>query len=104
MNIPDVFQQLAVYFHQDADTAYKNLEELVHNALYSYTIEQRQALKDFMYELTSGNYDETQLREVWLRSKAEVLPFWGSEGSCAEFLLNLRRLVENDVPPSRQRS
>jgi hypothetical protein len=104
MNLPDVFQQLAVYFHQDVDTAYANLEELVHNALYSYTVEQRQALKDFMDELTSGNYDEAQLREIWLRSKAEVLPFWGNEGSCSEFLSHLRKLVENDLPPQGRRS
>lgn len=99
MRLPDVFQQLTIYFHQDVDTAYETPEELVHNALYAYTAEQRQALKDFMGELTSGKYDETQLREIWLTSKAEVLPFWGDEGSCTEFLQYLRGLIEMDEPP-----
>jgi hypothetical protein len=99
MKLPDVFQQLTIFFHQDLDPEYDTPEELVHNALYSYSPAERQALKDYMKELTDGRYDETQLREIWLKSKAEVLPFWGDEGSCAEFLKYLRKLVEEDVPP-----
>lgn len=101
MKLPDVFQGLTLFFHQDIDTAFKNLEELVHLALFSYSPAERQALKDYMKELTDGRYDETQLREIWLKSKAEVLPFWGDEGSCTECLIYLLKLIEEDVPPNR---
>ncbi len=90
-----------VRFHQDVDTAYDSIEELVHNALYSCTAQERQTLKDFMSELLSGKYDEMQLREVWLKSKADVLPFWGDEGNCTEVLKYLQGAIEADKPPAK---
>ena len=54
-----------------------------------------------MKELTDGRYDEMQLREIWLKSRAEVVPLWDDEGNCTEFLKYLRELVEKDVPPER---
>lgn len=101
MDLPKEFQQLTLYFHQDLDLAYESLEELVHNALCGFKEEERRALEEYMNELTSGKHDEQQLRDIWMKSKAEVLPFWGDEGSCSEFLKSLRRLVENDNPSGK---
>jgi len=87
-----------VCFHQDVDTVYDSIEELVHEAMYPFTAQERQTLKDFMSELLSGKYDEMQLREIWMKSKADVLPFWGDEGNCTEALKELQGAIEADKP------
>jgi hypothetical protein len=99
MTLPAPFRRFTSFFHQDIDIAYTSPEALVDEALRDFTPQERQALKDYMKELTDGKYDEMQLREIWLKSRAEVVPLWDEEGNCTEFLKYLRELVEKDVPP-----
>lgn len=102
MKLPKSFLEFTDFFDQDVDTSFETPEELVHIALYGLTPAGRQELKDFMSELLSGKYDETQLREIWLKSKAQVLPFWGDEGSCMECLQYFQGLIEKDEPTTRE--
>jgi hypothetical protein len=101
MTLPPPFQKFTSYFHQDIDTVYESPEELVHEALYDFTPQDRQALKEYMAELLSGKFDEMQLREIWDRSRAEVSPFRGDEGDCTGFLKYFQRLIEADMPQPR---
>ena len=81
MSFPTLFQGLTLFFHQDIDIAYKSLEALVTRLYQTSRRQERQALKDYMKELTDGRYDETQLREIWLKSRAEVCLFGEMRGT-----------------------
>ncbi|WP_363346160.1 hypothetical protein [Methylocystis echinoides] len=89
MRIPAEFLTFTVFFHQDVHLFFPN-GGLIEDAIANTPEENLGVIKQSLEELNSGRYDEAQLRSIWRETKAEISPFRGEEGSCTEFLKELR--------------
>jgi hypothetical protein len=94
MPIPPEFMRFTDFFHQDFDAFFPDGTGLIEDAISNTPKNDLIAIKRFLDELTSGKYDEAQLRIIWRSTNAEISPFRGQEGSCTDFLRELRSLLE----------
>jgi hypothetical protein len=91
--IPEEFNTIVEFLVPDIQYLYPNVEDLFDTRLQEMTTAQRNIVKNYLDELLSGKYQEEDLRVMWRASEARLLPFWGDEGSCAEFLKIMRSRV-----------
>jgi hypothetical protein len=91
MHIPIEFMKFTDFFHQDFDLFFSDGTGLIEDAISNTPAQDLIAIKTFLDELlTSGKYNEAQLRAIWRSTNAEISPFRGPDGSCTEFLNELR--------------
>jgi hypothetical protein len=90
MHIPEEFVTLTAFFHQDFDLIFPDGEGLIEDAINHTPAEQRSVIKEYLDHLLSGKYSENELRLIWKSTRAEISPFRGNEGSCADFLRLIR--------------
>jgi hypothetical protein len=90
MHIPEEFVTFTAFFHQDFDLMFPDGNGLIEDAINHTSPEQRNVIKEYLDDLLSGKYSETELRHIWKTTRAEISPFRGNEGSCADFLKLIR--------------
>jgi|WetSurMetagenome_2_1015567.scaffolds.fasta_scaffold1146189_1 hypothetical protein len=90
MSIPQAFIQFTAFFHQDFDLLFPEGEGLIEDAIAHTALDDQKVIKNYLDELLSGKFSEDELRTIWRSTRAEISPFRGSNGSCAEFLKLIR--------------
>jgi hypothetical protein len=94
MNIPIAFLKFTEFFHQDFDLFYSDEKSLIEDAIGNTPSDDLSSIRNFLDELLSGKYSEAELRSIWRDTTAEISPFRGQEGSCTDFLKDLRSYFE----------
>jgi hypothetical protein len=90
MSIPDEFNKLCVWFHQDAWTHFATTEQVIDDAISHLTDLERKVVRDYLDELLSGKLNEKELQRIWRASKAGISISSGQEGDSSSFLRRIR--------------
>ena len=95
MPIPDAFRVLCRSFYQGVGEIYSSADEIIRSAVNELTAEQKQIVKGYIDELTSGEYDEERLWNIWEEAGARIRITDGTPGMSARFLGMIRAVLEN---------
>ncbi len=87
---PEEFNTLTAYFIPHADEIYTSVEEIIDDGWQELSAQQQKVARDFLDEILSGTYTESQLRAIWRASRAAISPFRGRQGDCRKLLELIR--------------
>ena len=68
LDIPQAWMQLGGYMHQDFFEQFKTLGEGIKDFSCTISESDRNQLRDFLIQLSNGNYSDQQLAEIWIKS------------------------------------
>lgn len=92
--IPPEFNKIVREYFPGVEEIHSSDEDLLDEVLGTLTDSERAIARDYLDELLTGKYSEEDLRTLWRASQARLLPFWGEEGSCTEFLQFMRSRMD----------
>jgi hypothetical protein len=93
MPVPDEFNRLCVWFHQDAWAHFATTEQVIADAISNLNDSQRKVVRAYLDELLSGKYTEEELQCIWRTTSAGVSISSGQEGDSARFLRMVRSAI-----------
>jgi hypothetical protein len=93
MLIPDEFNRLCAWFHQDAWTHFETTEQVIADAVSHLSDNQRKVVRAYLDELLSGKHTEEELQHIWRATSAGIAISSGREGDSARFLLIVRAAI-----------
>ena len=68
LDIPQAWMQIGGYMHQDFFEQFKTLGEGIKDFSCTISESDRSRLREFLIQLSNGNYLDQQLAEIWSRS------------------------------------
>ncbi|MGJ0510412.1 MAG: hypothetical protein ACR652_25480 [Methylocystis sp.] len=101
---PPEFNQLTAFFLQYADEIYASVEEMIDDGWRSLTPTQQRSARAFLDQIQSGDYSETELREIWRASKAALQPMRGRRSNCRKLFEVMRarhEVIKDPVAPQQ---
>lgn len=101
---PPEFNQLTTFFLQYADEMYASVEEMIDDGWLSLTPAQQRVACAFLDQILSGEYSETELREIWRASNAALQPMRGRRDNCRKLFELMRaryETIKDPVPPEQ---
>jgi hypothetical protein len=91
--VPNEFEKLCQWFHQDWHLTNPSPEHMVRSALATLSEKERIVVRSFLDELLSGRHDVEELQRIWWETPADIY-FPG--GDIVKFLQFVRTSIEKD--------
>jgi hypothetical protein len=93
--IPEDFKILCRSFYQGVSEVYSSTDELIKDAVATLNASQRQGVRAYLDELTSGKYTEEQLWYLWEDAGARIRITTGVPGESARFLGMIKAEIDS---------
>jgi len=74
MKFPDELNKLLGQFHADIDLVHDSYQSVIGSAILLLSREEQKAIKQFLTQLLSRNYDVEELERLWRASPADAGP------------------------------
>lgn len=92
MDIPQAFDKVTLWFHQDLDVVETPLPEYMMTPISQLDQAERRELKLFLDELLSGRHSAEELQRVWFKSNADI--YFHSDEGLRQVLEMMRSLCD----------